>query len=95
MPTVTFVPSGRVVEVERGTTLYDAAIKAGLPVASSCSGDFVCGKCHMIILEGDDSLSPQTDSERKLLLREKQPETHRISCVTQVQGDTKVTTTYW
>ncbi len=95
MPIVTFLPSGRKQEIAAGTTLYRAALAAGLPVAASCSEEFVCGKCNMKVLSGEQSLSPQTRPERELLKRESRPVTDRVSCHTVVYGDCVVTTPYW
>jgi ferredoxin len=95
MPTVTFLPSGKQKNVTAGTTLYRAAVAAGLPVAASCSEEFVCGKCNMRVLSGADQLSPQTRPERELLARESRPTTDRVSCHTVVYGDCTVTTPYW
>lgn len=95
MPIITFQPSGRTLEVEVGTSLYDAAIQAGLPVASSCSAEFICGKCNMRVVAMPHNLSPQTESERKLLRREKRLETDRVSCQALINGDCTVTTGYW
>ncbi len=95
MPIVTFLPSGRRVEVSLGSTVFDAALQAELPIASSCSAEFVCGKCNIRVVSGADNLSTQTDSERQLLARERKPATDRISCQTTVQGDCSITTSYW
>jgi len=95
MPIVTFLPSGRRVEVAVGSTVFDAALQAGLPIASSCSAEFVCGKCNVRVVSGAENLSPQTDSERQLLARENKPVTDRISCQTAVHGDCSITTSYW
>ena len=98
MPKVLFEPSKKSIEVTEGTSLYDAALSAGLPVASSCNADFVCGRCNMTILEGRENLSPQSEMELKLLRRDKKPLDDRISCqtlVTSVKGNVKVTTPYW
>ncbi|MFM8314059.1 MAG: 2Fe-2S iron-sulfur cluster-binding protein [Deltaproteobacteria bacterium] len=95
MPIVTFLPSGKTVEVEFGTLLFDAARKAGLPVASSCSADHVCGRCNMQIAQGKENLSKPTLEETKLLQRDKNPISDRISCMTRVEGDCSVTTRYW
>lgn len=95
MPIVTFHPSGKKVEVKEGTTLFEAALSANLPVASSCYTDFVCGKCNMQVISGSENLATQSEAERKLLRREKRDETDRISCVTKIWGDCTVTTTYW
>ncbi len=95
MPIVTFLPSGQRVEVEVGTTVFAAAQKAGLPIASSCSAEFVCGKCNVRVVAGAPGLSVQTDSERQLLQRENKPASDRISCQAKIQGDCSVTTSYW
>lgn len=95
MPIVTFHPSKKTIEVEEGTTLYDAAMRIFLPVASSCSAEASCGKCNMIVLAGGENLSIQMESERHLLAKEKRPLTDRISCLTRVHGDCLVTTRYW
>ena len=95
MPIVTFFPSQKTIEVPSGTLLFDAAKRAGLPVASSCSADNICGKCNMQVLNGAESLSNQDVSETSLLQRDKNPITDRISCMTQVLGDCVVTTRYW
>jgi ferredoxin len=95
MPIVTFSPSGKTVEVASGTSLFDAANQAGLPVASSCSAELVCGRCNMKVLHGSDQISPQSEIEKKLLKKEKKPESDRISCGAWVHGDCTVTTSYW
>jgi len=95
MPIVTFMPSQKSVEVPCGTLLFDAALRAGLPVASSCSAQNVCAKCNLQILTGAENLSPQTPWEKKLLSREKQGEADRISCLARIVGDCTVTARYW
>jgi ferredoxin len=95
MAKIIFRPSGKTIEVPHGTLLFDAVIRAGLPIASSCSAEFVCGKCNLKILEGAENLSGQREPERRLLRRDQKPETDRISCVTRVYGDCVVTASYW
>jgi len=95
MPTVTLLPSGLVVEVPNGTMLFDAACRAGLPVASSCSAEAVCGKCVMKIHLGAEKLSAITEHERKLLARDHRHPSDRISCMVRVLGDCAVSTSYW
>lgn len=70
-------------------------LAGGLPVASSCHGDGVCGKCRVTVLEGEQNLTPPTDLEEGLKERFHLKKTERISCQCQVLGDIKVTTTYW
>ena len=95
MPRVIFLPSKKEIEVEEGCTLFQAARRAGLPVAASCDEEFVCGKCNLTIVHGKESLSPQAEKERKLLRSQGRPETDRVSCVTLVLGDCTVQANYW
>lgn len=52
MPTVTFIPSYRKIEVEKGTTLLEAAQRAGLHINVVCGGLGKCGKCIVLIKSG-------------------------------------------
>ncbi|ATB32247.1 2Fe-2S iron-sulfur cluster-binding protein [Melittangium boletus] len=51
------------VEVSPGTTLLDAAEKAGAKVGHSCGGVCGCSTCHIWIRKGLQSLSEQRDDE--------------------------------
>lgn len=72
-----------------------ALLDGGLPVASSCSGDGVCAKCRVMVLEGNDHLSPENETEAFLRETKSVPKGTRISCQVQVLGDITVDTTYW
>jgi uncharacterized 2Fe-2S/4Fe-4S cluster protein (DUF4445 family) len=54
---VTYLPSEKSVRVPAGTTLFNAAHWAGLPIESTCGGRGTCGKCSVKVLEGDAELS--------------------------------------
>jgi len=54
---VTYLPSGKTVRVPGGTTLFNAAHWAGLPIESTCGGRGTCGKCGVKVLEGEAELS--------------------------------------
>ena len=48
-----FLPEGRTAEASDGATLLEVARAANVYVGSVCGGDGVCGKCRVIIREGD------------------------------------------
>ncbi|HOV67190.1 MAG TPA: 2Fe-2S iron-sulfur cluster-binding protein, partial [Methanoregulaceae archaeon] len=52
MPIVTFLPSYRKIEVPPGTTILDAARKAGLSMNVVCGGVGKCGKCIVYVKTG-------------------------------------------
>jgi uncharacterized 2Fe-2S/4Fe-4S cluster protein (DUF4445 family) len=54
---VTYLPSGKTVRIPEGTTLFNAAHWAGLPIESTCGGRGTCGKCGVKVLEGEAELS--------------------------------------
>ncbi len=49
---ITFMPSGRQVEVAAGVSLIKAAHLAGVHINASCGGSGVCGKCRVILEKG-------------------------------------------
>lgn len=50
---VTIMPDNLQVEVEKGSTLLEAAQAAGISVKSSCGGQGTCGRCAVKILDGN------------------------------------------
>ncbi len=95
---VSFLPSRgapRRVRVASGTSLLDAARQAGLPVASACGGEALCGRCGMDVLDGARWLSPETHAECFAKRRNRTQAGLRLACRTPVRGDLGVTTPYW
>jgi uncharacterized 2Fe-2S/4Fe-4S cluster protein (DUF4445 family) len=70
---ITFEPGGLNVEVPVGTNLLEAARKAGVYLSSICGGDGCCGKCKLIINQGQIAGKPGTsltedEIERNIVL---------------------------
>ncbi len=53
MHSVKFYPADKSVNVPNSTSLLEAAHMAGIELNTICGGEGICGKCRMIILEGD------------------------------------------
>ncbi|MEW6427198.1 MAG: ASKHA domain-containing protein [Thermodesulfobacteriota bacterium] len=49
---LTFLPTGRAIEVAAGTPLIKAARLAGIHINASCGGTGACGKCRVIVEQG-------------------------------------------
>ena len=81
--------------VSPGTTLLQAARRAALPVASACGADGVCGRCGLQILEGADTLAPETERERKIKAANRVDDELRLACRIAVASDLVVTAPYW
>jgi len=63
MPTVTFQPAGRAVEVAPGTSILDAAEAAGVELPHNCGGVCACVTCHVWVEAGQPSLAEPTELE--------------------------------
>ena len=59
MPVITFLPSGRSLEVETGTELLEAMTRAGIEIDLSCGGEGTCGDCIVRVKSGDVHSSSQ------------------------------------
>ncbi|MHC4571088.1 MAG: ASKHA domain-containing protein [Planctomycetota bacterium] len=81
-----FEPSGLVAEVMAGTALLEAAHKVGIYLTSICGGDGYCGKCKVIIDEGQFQSRPTT-----LLTQDEMRENVVLACQTKVLADMTVT----
>jgi len=74
---VRYEPSGKTALVPEGTTVFNAAHWAGLPIESSCGGRGTCGKCSVQVRQGD---FPVTPADQRHLTQEQISEGWRISC---------------
>lgn len=90
-----FQPSGRALRVPEGTTLLEAARGAGLPVASACGADGVCGRCGMRVLAGDASLSAESEAEARVKRMNRLETGVRLACRAAVRGPVEVSASYW
>jgi 2Fe-2S ferredoxin len=92
MPKIT-VPQKKIsFEAPVGENLMLFLQANGIPVASSCLGDGICGKCRMKITGALPEASPL---EKDTLLRNKCEPDARLACQVTVVQDLEVETTYW
>ncbi|MDR1701690.1 MAG: ASKHA domain-containing protein [Sporomusaceae bacterium] len=63
---VTFLPKGIKVTVEKNTTLLAAAAEAGIEIKAPCGGDGTCGKCAVILKEGQADMLPGSAAAAKM-----------------------------
>jgi 2Fe-2S ferredoxin len=92
---VRFSPSGRALRVGAGTTLLEAARRAGLPVASACGAEGICGRCGVRVLLGAEGLSPETEREAHVKRLNRVEAGLRLACRARVSGPVEVTAGYW
>ncbi len=84
--TVRFEPSGLKIKVPAGTVLLEAAHKTGIYLSSICGGDGYCGKCKVIINEGQFHSKPTA-----LLTPNETRENVVLACQTKILSDMTIT----
>ena len=82
---VTFQPQDQEVEVPEGTLIGEAATKAGIELNMPCGGQGRCGRCAVVVEEGEvDRRSVARLSQEAL------EEGYALACQTAVMGDVVV-----
>ncbi len=99
-PLVVFTPSGKRGRFPLGTPLLQAARTLGVDIDSVCGGRGICGRCQVLIAEGEfakhgvrssaESVTPVGEIELRYAAKQALPAGHRLSCSTRVQGDVVV-----
>src|SRR3974390_2012916 len=94
---VVFTPSGKRGRFPLGTQLLQAARSLGVDVDSVCGGRGLCGRCQVLVMEGEfpkhgvssglAHLSPLSAAEESYARRRSLIPGHRLSCSAQIQGD--------
>ena len=92
---VRFEPDGRSLAVERGTTILDAARRAGLPMASACGADGICGRCGITVVAGGEGIDPEGVHEAETKRRNRVDSGQRLACRVAPSSDVTVTASYW
>jgi uncharacterized 2Fe-2S/4Fe-4S cluster protein (DUF4445 family) len=97
---IALLPSGRRGKVAQGTNLLEAARTLGVELESICGGRQTCGKCQIVVEEGEfpkhamisrlDHLSETQDREAAYWERRNR-RGRRLACAAQVLGDLVVT----
>jgi len=84
---VTFEPEGRAVHVLEGSTLIEAAVRAGIVLDTPCGGQGTCGKC---LVDVTHNAPPPTEAERRHLAPDALAKGARLACQTRVTRDMTV-----
>jgi adenylate cyclase len=85
----------RTVEVPRGTRLLEAVRRAGMPLARSCRGGGLCGRCGLRVLAGGEALPAPSPAEERAKARNRIPSELRLACQLELGGPLEVTASYW
>ena len=96
-PLVVFTPSGKRGNFPVGTPLLQAARSLGVDIDSVCGGRGLCGRCQVLVAEGEfakhgvssssASLTPFSEPEMRFSRRVPLAEGRRLSCSARVIAD--------
>jgi 2Fe-2S ferredoxin len=88
---VTFLPLNKTVEARTGMSLLDIALENGVELEHNCGGNCACSTCHLVIVQGMESLTPKTlDEEDQLEDADGLAVNSRLGCQAKVHGDVVV-----
>lgn len=87
--TVNFLPEGRRIEVERGTTILEAIQGVEIPIQTVCGGKGECGKCEVIVREGEVEAMEQTVIDKHVPPARRE-EGYTLACRVRIKSDAEV-----
>jgi uncharacterized 2Fe-2S/4Fe-4S cluster protein (DUF4445 family) len=96
-PLLVFMPSGRRGRFAVGTPILQAARSLGVDIDSVCGGRGICGRCQVVVSEGEfaklgvtsksDHLSDFSSVEQRYSDKRGLKPGRRLSCSCQILGD--------
>ena len=90
MPKIDFLPDNKSLEIEPGETILQTAARNGIPHVNACGGEGKCTTCRLLILDGIDNCSSETEKELSLKKKAHTTEEFRLACQTTITGDVTV-----
>ncbi|MEM2943642.1 MAG: ASKHA domain-containing protein [Methanomassiliicoccales archaeon] len=82
---VRFEPTGKIVEVDKpGESLFEIAMRAGVPIESVCGGRGSCGRCRVVVTTKD---APISQEDAKFISKNDLMRGVRLACKLIVEDD--------
>ena len=83
--TIDIEPISRRLLYTEDETFYELLSNSGIRIRSLCGGKGTCGKCKILIQEGNNFLNPPTNAELKYLTQPEIRENWRLACQCRVE----------
>jgi ferredoxin len=91
VPKVRFLKEKLEIEVPEGSSILEAARKAGAPEGDRCGGVCACSTCHVYVVKGFDQTSDIEDDEYDILDKAFDVRMEsRLGCQATIRGDIDV-----
>ncbi|MBC7419129.1 MAG: 2Fe-2S iron-sulfur cluster binding domain-containing protein [Bdellovibrio sp.] len=92
MPKITLNQRNLTFDTPAGENLMQYLQAQGIPVASSCLGDGICGKCRVRVT---GKLPKASALEKTTLSRNQATDAERLACQMITENDLEISTSYW
>ena len=90
MPKLTILPDNKTFNLEKGSSILQTALDNNIPHVNACGGEGKCTTCRLLVLEGVENCSDETEKEKSLKQKAHTTEEFRLSCQTTITGDVTV-----
>ena len=91
MTKIRFKDKDLTIEVDRWTSILDAALDAKVPLYHTCGGNASCSTCRVLVLKGAENLSGIESAEAQVLDAFDLAPPHRLGCQAQIlKGEVEV-----
>jgi 2Fe-2S ferredoxin len=91
MPVVEFIGYGIEIEVPVGTSILQAAKRAGAPEGDACGGVCACSTCHVYVDSGQELLTGAEENEEDILDKAFDVQiSSRLGCQAKLRADGRV-----
>ena len=90
MPKINFLPDNKSFEIGLGQTILDTAIQNGIPHVNACGGEGKCTTCRLLVLDGVENCSPETEKEAALKAKVHTSDEFRLACQMTITSDVTV-----
>jgi 2Fe-2S ferredoxin len=69
LPHPDYAPAGATIDAAPGTTICDALLDNGVEIEHACGKVGACTTCHVVVVEGYESLNEMDENEEDMLDR--------------------------
>tara|TARA_Y100001970_G_scaffold214985_1_gene262918 strand:+ start:536 stop:1876 length:1341 start_codon:yes stop_codon:yes gene_type:complete len=87
MSKITFLPDNKSCDAPDNLTILEIAKRNNIPHVAACGGEGKCTTCRLLILEGIENCSKETEVEQALIDQAHTTTGFRLACQTSINGN--------
>ena len=86
MPTITFKNKNLTLDIEKGLSILETALEHQIPIYHTCGGNCSCSTCRVLVVKGQENLSPMEPEEAQILDSFDLKAPYRLGCQAFIMG---------